>query len=143
MRLEKGAVLDGVVIDGNKYAHWPEFKDLGKSDCGIALASNNILTDVVIFNNPGIAFSQWAGTGCNLVRCIAENCGYIDLVYGATFYQGKWDKYSGDGFYINGSYNTLRDCVAYDCSRWLIPPVMSAVAARPATTPMSIARVPM
>ena len=131
--LGNGAVLDAVVIDGNKYAHWPEFKDLGKTDAGISLRSHNVLRDVVVFNNPGHAFSQWSGTGCYLYRCIAENCGYLDLFYGAMFYSGYWDQASGDGFYINGSYNVIKDCQAYDCQRWAYVTCHASGLSRPAS----------
>jgi len=131
--LHNGAVLDSVVIDGNKYAHWPQFKTMHKTDAGIGLRSYNVLRDVVIFNNPGIAFSQWNGTGCYLYRCVAENCGYIDLFYGAMFYSGRWDQASGDGFYINGSHNIIKDCQAYDCSRWAYVTCHARGRSRPAS----------
>ncbi len=117
IRLEPGASISGCVVDGNKYAHWPEFEDLGKGDYGIQTTQHNVVTDCLVYNNPGIAFGGWCHH-CTFLRCRAENAGYIDVKFGADFYQGKWDQWSGDGFYVRGRGNLVRECVAYDCFRW-------------------------
>ncbi len=115
--LQEGACLTGAVIDGNKYAHWPEFKKLGKSDSGVRLKNRCVIEDCVVFNNPGTAFFSY-GSHNRAYRCLAENVGYIDVKFEEDFYQGKWDKWSGDGFYFRGDHNLIKDCEAYDCFRW-------------------------
>lgn len=115
--LGKYCRISGCVIDGNKYEHWPEFQDLGKGDYGILCRGNCVIEDCFVYNNPGIAFGTWADNS-RFVRCRAENVGYIDVKFGADFYQGKWDKWSADGFYLRGRDNIVRECVAYDCFRW-------------------------
>ncbi|MGC9317097.1 MAG: sugar-binding domain-containing protein [Armatimonadota bacterium] len=117
LRLGHRCRITGCVIDGNKYAHWPQFQDLGKSDYGILCRSQCVIEECFVYNNPGIAFGTWADYS-TFIRCRAENVGYIDVKFGADFYQGAWDKWSGDGFYIRGRANTVRDCEAYDCFRW-------------------------
>ncbi len=117
IRLEPGASIDGCVLDGSKYSHWPEFQDLGKGDYGIQTTVGNVVTDCFVYNNPGIAFGGWCHE-CTFVRCRAENVGYIDVKFGADFYQGARDNWSGDGFYVRGRGNVVRECVAYDCFRW-------------------------
>ncbi len=109
--------ISGCVIDGNKYEHWPEFQDLGKGDYGILCRGNCVIEDCFVYNNPGIAFGTWADNS-RFVRCRAENVGYIDVKFGADYYQGAWDAWSGDGFYLRGRGNLVRECVAYDCFRW-------------------------
>ncbi len=109
--------ISGCVIDGNKYEHWPEFQELGKSDYGILCRGQCVVEDCFVYNNPGIAFGTW-GNYSKFVRCRAENVGYIDVKFGADYYQGAWDRWSGDGFYIRGAGNLVRDCEAYDCFRW-------------------------
>lgn len=109
--------INGAVIDGSKYDHWPAFRDLGKGDAALVLGSHCVVEDVVVFNSPGIAFMTY-GDGNRLYRCRAENAGYIDLRFGALFYQGAWDRWSGDGFYLRGTGNLVRDSHAYDCFRW-------------------------
>ncbi|MFO7947800.1 MAG: right-handed parallel beta-helix repeat-containing protein [Armatimonadota bacterium] len=117
LTLNRGTHLSGAVIDGNKYAHWPDHPDLGKRAYGVLMRGHCVVENCVVFNNPGIAFAAYSDE--NMVRgCRAENCGYIDVKFGADFYQGKWDKWSADGFYMRGSGNTVKDCVAYDCFRW-------------------------
>ncbi len=117
IRLERGARLSGCVMDGNKYGHWPEFQDLGKGDWGILTTNENVVVDCFVYNTPGIAFGGYCND-CKFVRCRAENAGYIDVKFGADYYQGKWDNWSGDGFYIRGHGNLVRDCEAYDTFRW-------------------------
>lgn len=117
LKLNRGTHLSGAVIDGNKYAHWPDYPDLGKRTSGILMRGHCVVQDCVVFNNPGIAFSAYSDHN-HVLRCRAENCGYIDVKFGADFYQGKWDEWSGDGFYMRGSSNTVKDCIAYDCFRW-------------------------
>jgi hypothetical protein len=115
--LESGARLSGAVIDGNKYSHWPEFQELGKSDAGVKLQHHCVVEDCVVFNNPGIAFFSY-GSYNKVYRCLAENVGYIDVKFGAMHYQGSRDKWSGDGFYFRGTGNLIKDCEAYDAFRW-------------------------
>ncbi|MGI5820017.1 MAG: hypothetical protein ACOX9R_18180 [Armatimonadota bacterium] len=115
--LADGARMIGGVIDGNKYNHWPEFDDLGKNHPGVRIANHCVLEDVVVFNNPGIAFFSY-GSYNKLYRCLAENVGYIDVKFGAMNYQGSRDRWSGDGFYFRGTGNLIRDCEAYDAKRW-------------------------
>ena len=117
IRLHNGARMSGGVIDGNKYAHWPKFKNLGKTDAAVETFSNCVVEDVTVFNSPGIAFFSY-GSYNKIYRCRAENIGYIDVKFGADFYQGKWDNFSGDGFYFRGTGNLIKDCEAYDCFRW-------------------------
>lgn len=117
IRLERGASISGCVLDGNKYGHWPQFQELGKSDYGIQTTAENVVTDCFVYNNPGIAFGGYCRE-CVFERCRAENVGYIDVKFGADYYQGAWDAWSGDGFYLRGPGNIVRDCVAYDCFRW-------------------------
>lgn len=115
--LENHARLSGAIIDGNKYAHWPEFQDLGKSDSGVRLSSYTIVEDTKIYNTPGIGFYSY-GNYNKVYRCRVENAGYIDVKFGDMFYQGSRDKWSGDGFYFRGTGNLIKDCEAYDTQRW-------------------------
>lgn len=116
--LNDHARLSNAVIDGNKYAHWPEFEDLGKnSDTAIRMRSHTVVKDTVVFNNPGHAFGTWSDYN-KLYRCRAENIGYIDVRYGAMHYAAARDGVSGDGFYIRGEGNLIKDSVAYDAQRW-------------------------
>ena len=109
--------IAGCVIDGNKYAHWPAYKKLDKNQTGIQVGNHCVVEDCFVYNNPGHAF-RTGGTGSKFIRCRAENIGYLDVRYGADAYRGEWDEYSGDGFYIGGTHNLMRECVAYDCFRW-------------------------
>jgi hypothetical protein len=115
--MENGSRLSGAIVNGNKYAHWPQFPDLGKGDFGVLMKSHCLVEDCVVYDNPGIAFGTYAN-GNRVYRCRAENAGYIEVKHGAMFYQGKWDKWSGDGFYMRGRQNLIKDCHAYDCQRW-------------------------
>ena len=117
IELKNGARMTGGVIDGNKYAHWPKFPNLGKTDGGIRIRDHCVVEDVVVFNNPGIAFYS-TGSHNKVYRCLAENVGYIDVKFGVTYWRSKWDKFSGDGFYFRGTGNLIKDCEAYDCFRW-------------------------
>ena len=113
----KRARLVGVTVDGNKHAHYPTYEDLGKSDFGILMLGECVVEDCTVYDIPGIAFGTYAGK--NVVRrCTARNAGYIDLKFNADYYQGKWDNWSGDGFYMRGHHNVVIDCVAIDCFRW-------------------------
>ena len=112
-----GSRVVGVTVDGNKYAHWPQFEDLGKSDSAFILRGRCVMEDCYAYDVPGIAFQCYSNH--NVVRrCKARNCGYIDLKFNADYYQGKWDRWSGDGFYMRGHHNVVVDCEAYDCFRW-------------------------
>lgn len=115
--LEDGVRLSGIIIDGNKYKHWPEFQELGKTDYGIRMGSYCVVEDSVVYNNPGIAFGSH-GNYNKLYRCLAENAGYIDVKFGVTFYQGNRDYWSADGYYFRGTGNLIKDSEAYDCIRW-------------------------
>ena len=117
LHVGRGARVIGVTVDGNKYAHWPQFEDLGKSDSAFILRGNCVVEGCYAYDVPGIAFQCYSNH--NVVRkCKARNCGYIDLKFNADFYQGKWDRWSGDGFYFRGHHNLIVDCEAYDCFRW-------------------------
>ena len=114
---EEGAYLKGLIIDGNKKAHWPQFKDLGKSAMGILFDSNNVIENCYIFDNPGCAFATYADS--SIVRnCKAKNSGYIDIKFSANYYKGKWDQWSGDSFYIRGHNNIVVNCDSVDAFRW-------------------------
>jgi hypothetical protein len=115
--LTDGTHLSGAVVDGNKYNHWPEFQELGKSDAGIRIANYCTVEDCVVFNNPGIAFFSY-GSFNKISRCLAENVGYLDVKFGAMNYAGARDAWSGDGFYFRGTGNVIRECEAYDAQRW-------------------------
>lgn len=117
LMLEDGVHLSGIIIDGNKYNHWPEFQELGKTDYGIRMKSYCVIEDSVVYNNPGIAFGSH-GNYNKLYRCLAENAGYIDVKFGVTFYQGNRDYWSADGYYFRGTGNLIKDSEAYDCIRW-------------------------
>ena len=115
--LTDGTHLSGAVVDGNKYNHWPEFQELGKSDAGIRIANYCTVEDCAVFNNPGIAFFSY-GSFNKISRCLAENVGYLDVKFGAMNYAGARDAWSGDGFYFRGTGNVIRECEAYDAQRW-------------------------
>ncbi len=117
LHVGRKARVIGVTIDGNKAAHWPQFKDLGKPDSAFLLLGDCVLEECYAYDMPGIGFECWSSN--NVVRkCKARNCGYIDLKFNADYYQGKWDRWSGDGFYFRGHDNLIEDCAAYDCFRW-------------------------
>lgn len=117
LTLEDDAYLNGLIVDGNKYEHWPAFTELGKSDSAIRLSNQCLVEDCVVFNNPGIAFYTY-GEYNQVLRCRAENVGYNDLKFGKTYYEGADDNYSGDGFYMRGYRNSVEDSKAVDCFRW-------------------------
>ncbi len=117
IRTEIDVVISGLVIDGNKKAHWPTFKDLGKHDTGIYFSSRNIINKCRISNNPGTAFATTSDDSL-VIKCKATNSGYIDMRFKADYYQGKWDKWSGDSFYIRGHRNKVIDCESQDAFRW-------------------------
>jgi hypothetical protein len=117
VRLEPCARIHRVIINGNKYRHYPEFEDLGKSDMGIQATSNCLVEECVVYDIPGCAFATYGDD--NLFRaCKAVNSGYIDLKFKADYYQGKWDRWSGDSFYIRGHNNIVLDCDSEDAFRW-------------------------
>ncbi len=113
----KSVRLTGIIINGNKAAHWPEFQDLGKSDMGITTGSNNLIEDCYVYDIPGIAFGTYTDNSV-FRRCKAKNAGYIDIKFKADYYQGKWDQWSGDSFYIRGNNNIVMDCDSEDAFRW-------------------------
>ncbi|HDY69139.1 MAG TPA: hypothetical protein ENH85_15295 [Candidatus Scalindua sp.] len=119
IRVGKGARLIGITADGNKAAHWPAFKDNVGKDGGVAvyMMGGCVVQDCTVYDSPGHAFATHRNDNI-VMRCVGRNCGYIDLRYNATFYRGKWDKWSGDAFYIRGYNNLVIDCEAYDCFRW-------------------------
>jgi len=113
-----GGMVMGLIIDGNKNAHWPEFQNLGKiQGSGIILTNDAAAIGCTIYDLPGIAFATYSHRNV-FWKNVARNVGYIDLKYNATFYQGRWDNDSGDGFYVRGYGNLVLDCEAYDCFRW-------------------------
>ena len=113
----KGGRVIGLTVDGNKLAHWPKYQDLGKHDSILFLRGKCLIEDCRLSNVPGSAIECW--TDHNVVRnCVARNCGYIDVKFNADYYQGKWDKWSGDGFYMRGHHNLVVGCEAIDCFRW-------------------------
>lgn len=113
----KGVSVKGIIIDGNKKAHWPKFKELGKHDTGISIGNSNLIEDCYIYNNPGHAFSTHANNSV-IRRCKAKNIGYIDIKFSAAYYKGSWDRWSGDAFYIRGHNNLVIDCDSEDAFRW-------------------------
>lgn len=113
----KGVTVRSLIVDGNKAAHFPEFPELGKSDMGICFGAENLIEDCYVYNIPGIAFGTYSDRSL-VRRCKARNAGYIDVKFKADYYQGKWDKYSGDSFYIRGRDNVVADCDSEDASRW-------------------------
>ncbi len=114
---QKSVRVSGITINGNKAAHWPEFDDLRNTDMGLLFAGNCVIEDCRIYDNPGIAFGTYANNSV-VRRCKAQNSGYIDLKFKADFYQGKWDRWSGDSFYIRGNNNVVIDCDSEDAFRW-------------------------
>ncbi|MDD5598208.1 MAG: hypothetical protein PHV82_09700, partial [Victivallaceae bacterium] len=114
---QKGVRIKGIIIDGNKKAHWPEFEDLGKGDMGIRIGPDNLIESCSIYDMPGTAFAT-SSDGSVIRNCKARNVGYIDLKYSSNRYIGKLDRWSGDGFYIRGHKNLVIDCCSEDAFRW-------------------------
>ena len=123
LELGQGTHLLGAVIDGNKYAHWPLVKDrpiktyafvIGN---GIVLRGQNLVEDCFVYNLAGIAFGAWNSSDNKIYRCRAENIGFEEAM-GRDYWSNEYA--SGDGFYFGaGSQNNIvKDCEAYDCSRW-------------------------
>ena len=115
--LADGTHLQGVVIDGNKYRHWPQFK----SQVGEAIQIGNecLLEDCLIYDYPGYAYMARNSVHSRFYRCRAENIGYIDVMFAVNFYFGKPSETgASDGFYTKGHNNLLVDCVMVDCQRW-------------------------
>ncbi|MBN1670280.1 MAG: hypothetical protein JXR37_04570 [Kiritimatiellae bacterium] len=113
----KGVRLIGLTIDGNRKAHMPEHPDCGKLDMIIRVDAGSVVQDCTVYESPGIAFATY-GTHSIFWRNRAKTCGYIDLKHNARYYQGAWDKWSADGFYIRGFHNLCMDCHASDCFRF-------------------------
>ena len=117
--LAPGTHLIGAVIHGNKYAHWPLVKDRKGKIVGAAvkLQGQNVIKDCFVYNNAGIAFGVWGTSDNKIYRSRAENCGFLEAM-GQDFWSDEHA--SGDGFFFaNGSRNNIvKDCEAYDCSRW-------------------------
>ena len=125
-RLGPNSSISGCVIDGNKYAHWPEFKDVGDEGPGVAgtkmyfgirTASDCVVTDCFVYNSPGGGFCTRESSS-KFIRCRSENVGFIDVKFGVEHYSPDRDKWSGDGFAIAGPQNIVRDCVSFDSFRW-------------------------
>lgn len=116
--LQDEARIKGAIIDGNKYAHWPEYRDLGKEgEAAVHFRNHTLIEDVVVYNNPGHAFSS-RGDYNRIYRCRAENIGYVDLKHGRSNYASAYDGSSGDGFYLRGEGNLVKDSESYDAFRW-------------------------
>ncbi|MBD3289779.1 T9SS type A sorting domain-containing protein [candidate division KSB1 bacterium] len=118
--LQDSAAIVGVNIHGNKHAHYPEFDNLKKhSGNAIDMKGHNFVANCNIWENAGIAVQTWGNFQYNLVyNCTFEDCGYIDLKYGKSHYQGSFDKNSGDGIYLRAYHNVALDCMAKDAFRW-------------------------
>ncbi len=113
----RGCQLRGIVIDGNKKSHWPEFPNMGKMDYAIKIGAENLIENCYVYNSPGHAFATHADR--SVIRsCKAKNSGYIDIKYKKDFFQSRWGKHSGDSFYIRGHDNILVDCDSEDAFRW-------------------------
>ncbi len=54
LALADGTHLQGVVIDGNKYEHWPHFKTQSKE--AIRVGSDCLLEDCFVYDYPGYAY---------------------------------------------------------------------------------------
>ena len=123
LTLGKGTHLIGAVIDGNKYAHWPLMADRPYEHYayvtghGVVLGGQNIIKDCFVYNLAGIAFGAWSSSDNKIYRSRAENCGFLEAT-GEETWMGEHA--SGDGFffYPNSHNNLVKDCEAYDCSRW-------------------------
>ena len=121
--LGRGTHLIGAVIDGNKYAHWPLMKDRPirpyayVAGHGIVLGGQNVLKDCFVYDLAGIGFGGWNSSDNRIYRSRAENCGFLEAM-GTDFFSGEYAP--GDGFYFSGSSrnNIVKDCEAYDCTRW-------------------------
>ena len=124
LTLGRGSRLTGAVIDGNKYAHWPLVKDRPKEPYAfvighaVVMLGENVLTDCFVYNNAGIAFGAWGSSNNKIYRSRAENCGFLEAIGTGDYWGGEIA--SGDGFFFGiGSHNNIvKDCEAYDCSRW-------------------------
>ena len=115
-----GTHLVGVVIDGNKYAHWPLVKDREGKIVGAALAMRgwHLVKDCFVYNNAGIAYGlHWYLSDCKLYRCRAENLGFLEAL-GDPVWQNELA--SGDGFLFqrHANYNIVKDSEAIDSARW-------------------------
>ena len=123
LKLGRGTHLIGAVIDGNKYAHWPLLKDREIKPYaytpghGVVLGGQNVIKDCFVYNLAGIAFGAWSASDNKIYRSRAENCGFLEAM-GDDFWSGEHA--SGDGFlfFPNSHNNIVKDCEAYDCTRW-------------------------
>ena len=121
--LGRGTHLIGAVIDGNKYAHWPLLKDREITHYsyvvghGVVLHGQNVIKDCFVYNLAGIAFGAWGTSDNKIYRSRAENCGFLEAM-GDEYWSGEHA--SGDGFFFSGDArnNIVKDCEAYDCTRW-------------------------
>ena len=117
LTLGDGTHVKGLVIDGNKYAHWPRFKTQCKE--AIRVGSDCLLEDCFIYDYPGYAYMVRNSVNSKFYRCRAENIGYIDLMFAVNYYfGGPSETGASDGFYIVGHHNLLVDCEMIDCQRW-------------------------
>lgn len=118
--LRDSAAIVGVNVNGNKHAHWPEFDNLSKhSGNAIDMKGYNFVAECHIWQNAGTAVQTWGDFPYNLVfKCLFQDCGYIDIKYGKTHYQGSYDKNSGDGIYLRAHHNVALDCLTRDTFRW-------------------------
>jgi hypothetical protein len=119
--LGKGVQAIGVTIDGNKKSHnTPGLLDKIGKNGGTAFQAGGdgaVIRDCIVFDAPGHAFFA-AARDVLIWRCKARNGGVIDLKFNANYYQGKWDAWSGDAFYIRSFQDVVMDCESYDCFRW-------------------------
>lgn len=123
LHLGQGTHLIGAVIDGNKYAHWPLLKDRDikpyayVTGHAVVLGGQNVIRDCFVHDLAGIAFGAWGTDDNRIYTSRAENCGFLEAM-GDDFFSGEYA--SGDGFYFSGDArnNIVKDCEAYDCSRW-------------------------
>ena len=123
LTLGHGAHLIGAVIDGNKYAHWPLVKDrefrpyafvIGHA---VKLQGRNLVRDCFVYDNAGIAFGGWHSSDNKVYRSRAENCGFFEATPELQF---LGEHASADGFFFarDSGYNLVKDCEAFDCTRW-------------------------
>ena len=123
LTLGHGAHLIGAVIDGNKYAHWPLVKDrefrpyafvIGHA---VKLQGRNLVRDCFVYDNAGIAFGGWHSSDNKVYRSRAENCGFFEATPELRF---LGEHASADGFFFarDSGYNLVKDCEAFDCTRW-------------------------
>ena len=121
--LAQGAHLDGAVIDGNKYAHWPLLADRVVKpyayviDRAVIMAGSNVIRDCFVYNNAGIAFSAWNSNDNRIYRTRVENCGFLEAL-AEPIWAGEHASADGFLFYPESRYNIVKDSAAIDCARW-------------------------